>query len=88
MNSTRIWLYSTIGNKKYLYEILKNIPGVSRSQLYNDSLYGPYYYIYNLKELHDLMRSLENTENPQKIKNLWLTPHERKNEFKLFVDFE
>ena len=88
MKSTRIWLYSTIGNKKYLYEILKNIPGVSRSQLYNDSLYGPYSYIYNLKERDGLMGSLENRETPQKIKNLWLTPHERKNEFKLFVDFK
>lgn len=59
MSSTRIWLYSTIGNKKYLYELLKNIQGVSRSQLYNNPLYGPYYYIYNLKELNGFMSYLK-----------------------------
>ena len=88
MNSTRIWLYSTIGDGESFYNILKDIPGISRSQLYNDPLYGPYYYINNLKELHGFMRSLKNAQSSQKIKPLWLTPHERENEFKLFIDFD
>lgn len=88
MNSTKIWLYSTIGDRECFYNLLKNIPGISRSQLNKETYSGPYYYINNLKELHGLMRSLENTKSPQKIKRIWLTPHERKNEFKLFVDFE
>lgn len=88
MNSTKIWLFSTIGDRECFYSILKNIPGVSRSKLHKETLLGPYYTIQNLKELHGFMRSLENTESPQEIKRLWLTPHERKNEFKLFIDFE
>ena len=88
MNSTKIWLFSTIGDRECFYNVLKDIPGVSRSQLHKEPLLGPYYTIQNLKELHGFMRSLENTESPQKIKRIWLTPHERKNEFKLFVDFE
>lgn len=88
MKSTKIWLFSTIGDRECLYNLLKNIPGVSHSQLHKQHLSGPYYNILNLKELHGLIRSLENFESPQKIKNLWLTPHERKNEFKLFIDFE
>lgn len=88
MKSTKIWLFSTIVDMQYLYDLLKNVPGISRSQLHKDPLFGLYYNIYNLKELHGLMRSLENFKSPQKIKNLWLTPHERKNEFKLFIDFE
>ena len=88
MNSTRIWLYSTIDDKESFYNILKNIPGISCSQLNKETYSGPYYHINNLKELYGLMRSLENVNNPQKIKNLWLTLHERENEFKLFIDFE
>ena len=88
MNSTKIWLFSTISDRECFYNILKNIPGVSRSQLHKEPSLGPYYTIQNLKELHGFMRSLENTESPQEIKRLWLTPHERKNEFKLFIDFE
>lgn len=88
MNSTKIWLFSTIGDRECFYNLLKNIPGVSRNQLKKEHSLGPYYIIQNLKELHGLMRSLENTKSPQKIKRLWLTPHEQKNEFKLFIDFE
>lgn len=88
MNSTKIWLFSTIGDRECFYNILKNIPGVSCSKLHKETLLGPYYTIQNLKELHGFMRSLENTESPQEIERLWLTPHERKNEFKLFIDFE
>ena len=58
MNSTKIWLFSTIGDRECFYNILKNSPGVSRSQLHKEHLLGPYYTIQNLKELHGFMRSL------------------------------
>jgi hypothetical protein len=74
---------------------LKNPKGVSRSKLrqhgrvdtYN---YGasPHYYLDNMKELHGLMRSLERSENPYKVKGMWLTPHSRKIEFNLFIEFD
>ena len=41
-----------------------------------------------MKELHGLMRSLERIEKPYRVKGLWLTPHSRKNEFNLFIEFD
>lgn len=96
MNSTKIWISSNFsGDREVFYNILRNTPGVSRTKLrqlgrvdtYN---YGanPHYYVDNMKELHGLMRSLERLEKPYKVKDLWLTPHSRKNEFNLFVEFD
>lgn len=58
-------------------------------QLWNHN-YGayPHYYVDNMKELHGLMRSLERIENPYTVKGLWLTPHSRKNEFNLFIEYD
>ncbi len=95
MNSTKIWFSSNIGDRERFYNILKVTNGVSCSKLrqygkvenYN---YGasPHYYIDNMKELHGLMRSLERIEKPYKVKGLWLTPHSRKNEFNLYIEFD
>lgn len=96
MNSTKIWLSSNFsGDREVFYNVLRNTTGVSRSKLrqygrvetYN---YGasPHYYIDNMKELHGLMHSLERAELPMKVKRLWLTPHSRKNEFNLFIEYE
>ena len=96
MNSTKIWLSSNFSSdREVFYNVLRNTPGVSHSNLrqygrvetYN---YGasPHYYIDNMKELHGLMRSLERIEKPYKVKGLWLTPHSRKNEFNLFIEFD
>ena len=41
-----------------------------------------------MKELHGLMRSLERIEKPYKVKGLWITPHSRKNEFNLYIEFD
>ena len=95
MNSTKLWFSSNMGDRERFYNILRVTNGVSRSKLrqygkvenYN---YGasPHYYIDNMKELHGLMRSLERIEKPYKVKSLWLTPHSRKNEFNLFIEFD
>ena len=95
MNSTKIWFSSNIGDRERFYNILRVTNGVSRSKLrqygkvenYN---YGasPHYYVDNMKELHGLMRSIESTEMPVKVKRLWLTPHSRKNEFNLFIEYD
>lgn len=95
MNSTKIWLSSNLGDRVQFYELLKNTSGVSRKKLrqygrvetYN---YGasPHYYVDNMKELHGLMRSIERAEMLVKVKRLWLTPHSRKNEFNLFIEYD
>lgn len=95
MNSTKIWFSSNIGDRERFYNILRVTNGVSRSKLrqygkvenYN---YGasPHYYVDNMKELHGLMRSIERAEMPVKVKRLWLTPHSRKNEFNLFIEYD
>lgn len=96
MNSTKIWLSSNFsGDREVFYNILCSTSGVSRKKLrqngkvenYNWGAY-PHYYVDNMKELHGLMRSLERIENPYKVKGLWLTPHSRKNEFNLFIEFD
>ena len=95
MSSTKIWFSSNIGNRLRFYNLLKGTGGVSRSKLrqyggvetYNYGI-SPHYYIDNLKELHGLMRSIERIEEPYKVKGLWLTPHSRKNEFNLFIEFD
>ena len=96
MNSTKIWLSSNFsGDREVFYNILCNTSGVSRKKLrqngkvenYNWGAY-PHYYVDNMKELHGFMRSLERIEKPYKIKGLWLTPHSRKHEFNLFIEFD
>lgn len=95
MNSTKIWFSSNIGDREHFYNLLYNSNGVSRSKLHQTGMrfhqnFGasPHYYIDNMKELHGLMRSLERIEKPYKVKGLWLTPHSRKNEFNLFIEFD
>ena len=96
MTSTKIWLSSNFsGDREVFYNILRNTSGVSRKKLRQNGKvenynYGasPHYYIDNMKELHGLMRSLERIEKPYKVKGLWLTPHSRKNEFNLFIEFD
>ena len=96
MNSTKIWLSSNFsGDREVFYNILRNTSGVSRKKLHQNGKvenynYGasPHYYNDNMKELHGLMRSLERIEKPYKVKGLWLTPHSRKNEFNLFIEFD
>lgn len=96
MNSTKIWLSSNFsGDREVFYNILQNTPGVSRKKLHQNGQlwnhnYGayPHYYIDNMKELHGLMRSIERTEMPVKVKRLWLTLHSRKNEFNLFIEYD
>ena len=93
--TTKLWLSSNYGNRECFYNVLKNTNGVSRTKLhqtghvetYNYGAY-PHYYVDNMKELHGLMRSLERIEKPYKVKGLWLTPHSRKNEFNLFIEFD
>lgn len=95
MNSTKIWFSSNISMREEFYKLLCNTSGVSHKKLrqngkvenYNWGAY-PHYYIDNMKELHGLMRSLERIEKPYKVKGLWLTPHSRKNEFNLFIEFD
>lgn len=96
MHSTKIWLSSNLsGDREIFYNILRNTSGVSRKKLRQNGKvenynYGanPHYYIDNMKELHGLMRSLERSENLYKVEGLWLTPHSRKNEFNLFIEFD
>lgn len=96
MNSTKLWISSNFsGDREIFYNILRNTSGVSQKKLRQNGKvanynYGasPHYYIDNMKELHGLMRSLERSENPYKVKGLWLTPHSRKNEFNLFIEFD
>ena len=95
MDSTKIWLSSNYGNRECFYNVLKNTNGISRKKLHQNGRvetynYGasPHYYIDNMKELHGLMRSIERAEKPFKVKSLWLTPHTRKNEFNLFIEFD
>ena len=95
MDSTKIWLSSNYGSRECFYGVLKNTSGVSRKKLRQNGKvenynYGafPHYYVDNMKELHGLMRSLERIEKPYKVKGLWLTPHSRKNEFNLFIEFD
>lgn len=95
MNSTKIWFSSNIGDRERFLQHLRVTNGVSRSKLrqygrvdtYN---YGasPHYFVDNMKELHGLMRSIERIEKPYEVKGLWLTPHSRKNEFNLFIEFD
>ena len=95
MNSTKLWFSSNIGDREHFYNLLYNSDGVSRSKLHQTGMrfhqnFGasPHYYIDNMKELHGLMRSLERIEKPYKVKGLWLTPHSRKNEFNLYLEFD
>ena len=96
MNSTKIWLSPNFsGDREVFYNILRNTSGVSRKKLRQNGKvenynYGasPHYYIDHMKELHGLMRSIERAEVPVKVKRLWLTPHGRKNEFSLFIEYD
>lgn len=95
MNSTKIWLSSNISMREEFYKLLHNAPGVSRKKLHQigkveNYNYGasPHYYVDNMKELHGLMCSIERAEMPVKVKRLWLTPHSRKNEFNLFIEYD
>lgn len=95
MNSTKIWFSSNIGDRERFYNILRVTNGVSRSKLRQHGRVDTYnygasthYYVDNMKELHGLMRSIERAEVPVKVKRLWLTPHSRKNEFNLFIEYD
>ena len=94
MNSTKIWFSSNYGNRECFYNVLKNTNDVSRKKLRQngrvetyDYRASPHYYVDNLKELHGLMSSIERAEKPFKVKSIWLTPHNRKNEFNLFIEY-